>query len=224
MLPIHPHDQFLLRVQWEGIVYTDRALPFGLRSAPKIFSAVTDALHWILVQKGINNLLHYYLDDFIFVAKSPDEAKKNMQILVTTFASLGVPLETSKLEDPARCLTFLGNELDTVTLQLRLPNDKLQRLKEALASAESKKCMSKQNLQSLTGLLQHAVKVVRPGRPFLHRLYALQQVGIRPSHHSPEIVAYSDASGSWGCGGYVGKDWFQYGWSVHHQDMSIASK
>ena len=256
MLPIHPHDQFLLGVQWEGTVYTDRALPSGLRSALKIFSAVADALHWILVQKGVNNLLHY-LDDFIFVAESLDEAKKNMQILVTTFASLGVPLETSKLEGPARCLTFLGIELDTVTLQLRLPNDKLQCLKEALASAESKKCMSKQNLQSLTGLLQHAVKVVRPGRPFLHRLYALQQVGTCPSHHIrlnaaargdiiwwhvfidkwngislawdlgyhlPEIIVYSDASGSWGCGGYVGKDWFQYGWSVHHQDMSIASK
>ena len=138
MLPIHPHDQFLPGVQWEGIVYTDRVLPFGLCSAPKIFSAVADTLHWILVQKGINNLLHY-LDDFIFIAKSLDEAKKNMQVIVTTFASLGVPLETSKLEGPAHCLTFLGIELDTATLQLRLPNDKLQCLKEALASAGSKK-------------------------------------------------------------------------------------
>ena len=177
MLPIHPHDQPLLGMQWEGLTYTDLALPFGLRSAPKIFSAVADALQWILVQKGINNLLHY-LDDFIFVAKSLDKAKRNMQILISTFTSLGVPLEPSKLEGPANCLTFLGIEMNTATLQLRLPRDKLQRLKEALAIAESKR-----NLQSLTGLLQHAVKVVRPGRPFLHRLYALQQVGTQPSHH-----------------------------------------
>ena len=182
MLPVHPHDQPTLGVQWEGVMYTDSALPFGLRSAPKIFSAVADALQWILVQKGITNLLHY-LDDFIFVSKSLGEAKSKMRTLVATFASLGVPLEPSKLEGPASCLTFLGIELDTVTLQLKLPNDKLLRLKEALATAESKKCMSKQNLRSLTGLLQHAVKVVRPGRPFLHRLYALQQVGTRPSHH-----------------------------------------
>ena len=87
-LPVHPHDQFLLRVQWEGITYTDLALPFGLRSAPKIFSAVADALQWILVQKGITNLLHY-LDDFIFVSKSLNEAKEKMVTLVSTFASLG---------------------------------------------------------------------------------------------------------------------------------------
>jgi len=95
--------------------YTDLALPFGLCSAPKIFSAVADALQWILVKKGITNLLHY-LDDFIFVSKSLDEAKRNMLTLVSTFTSLGVPLEPSKLEGPANCMTFLGIELDTVTL------------------------------------------------------------------------------------------------------------
>ena len=118
-----------------GITYTDAALPFGLRSAPKIFSAVADPLQLILVQKGINSLLHY----FIFVSKSPDEVKRKISTLVSTFASLGVPLEPSKLEGPANCLTFLGIELDTATLQLRLPNDKLQHLKEALATAQSKK-------------------------------------------------------------------------------------
>ena len=93
MLPIHPHDQPLLGMQWEGITYTDLALPFGLRSAPKIFSAVADALQWILVQKGINNLLHY-LDDFIFVAKSLDIAKRNMQTLISTFTQPGGSLGT----------------------------------------------------------------------------------------------------------------------------------
>ena len=143
MLPIHPHDQLLLGMQWEGVTYTDMALPFGLRSAPKIFSAVADALQWILVQKGINNLLHY-LDDFIFATKSLEEAERNMQTLISSFTSLGVPLEPTKLEGPANCLTFLGIEMDTVTLQLRLPKDKLQRLKEALAAAEAKNaCPSK---------------------------------------------------------------------------------
>ena len=47
MLPIYPDDQNLLGVQWEGERYTDGALPFGLRSALKIFSAVADALQWI---------------------------------------------------------------------------------------------------------------------------------------------------------------------------------
>ena len=66
MIPVHPEDQHLLGVRWERTVYIDRVLPFGLRSAPKLFSAVADALHWILHKKGIKKSLHY-LDDFILV-------------------------------------------------------------------------------------------------------------------------------------------------------------
>ena len=86
------------------------------------------------------------------------------------------------MEGPATCLTFLGIEIDTSMLQIRLPHDKLGRLKEQLGTAVSKRCLAKRDLQSLTGLLQYATKVVRPGRPFLHRLYALQNVGSRPTH------------------------------------------
>ena len=36
-VPVHPSDQCLLAVSWNGTTYLDRALPFGLRSAPKLF-------------------------------------------------------------------------------------------------------------------------------------------------------------------------------------------
>ena len=135
-----------------------------------------------LVNKGIKNLLHY-LDDFIFVSKSKEDAMANKQILLHTFSKLGVPLEPSKLEGPATCLSFLGIEVDLETLQIRLPSERLHRLKEQLAEAVFKKCLPKRKLQSLTGLLQHTTKVIRPGRPFLYQLYALQNVGSHPDHH-----------------------------------------
>ena len=30
MVPVHPEDQHLLGVHWEGFLYTDKVLPFGL--------------------------------------------------------------------------------------------------------------------------------------------------------------------------------------------------
>ena len=44
MVPVHPDDQHLLGISWRDGIYVDRALPFGLRSAPKLFSTVADAL------------------------------------------------------------------------------------------------------------------------------------------------------------------------------------
>ena len=38
MVPVHLGDRRLLGISWEGEVYVDQALPFGLRSAPKLFT------------------------------------------------------------------------------------------------------------------------------------------------------------------------------------------
>ena len=42
-VPVHPDDRFLLGTRWGDSIFVDTALPFGLASAPKIFSAVADA-------------------------------------------------------------------------------------------------------------------------------------------------------------------------------------
>ena len=44
MVPVHRDDQSLLGVLWDGRIYIDKMLLFGLHSAPIIFSAVADAL------------------------------------------------------------------------------------------------------------------------------------------------------------------------------------
>ena len=44
IVPVHPDDRPLLGMNWQGHTFLDATLPFGLRSAPKIFSAVADAL------------------------------------------------------------------------------------------------------------------------------------------------------------------------------------
>ena len=47
LIPVHPQDRYLLGMCWEGKLYVDASLSFGLRSAPKIFTAVANALEWI---------------------------------------------------------------------------------------------------------------------------------------------------------------------------------
>ena len=42
-VPVHPDDRLLLGTRWGDSIFVDTALPFGLASAPKIFSAVADA-------------------------------------------------------------------------------------------------------------------------------------------------------------------------------------
>ena len=80
-----------------------------------------DALLWILIKKRITKGLHY-LDDFVLVAGSREEALRQKQAMLSTFENLQVLIEQSKLEGPDTCLTFLRIEIDTDQLQLRLPH------------------------------------------------------------------------------------------------------
>ena len=47
-------------------MYIDTVLPFGLRSAPKIFCALSDALEWVLNRRQVGHVVKYS-DDFLIV-------------------------------------------------------------------------------------------------------------------------------------------------------------
>ena len=42
LLPVHPADRHLLAMEWQGSLFIDTCLPFGLRSAPKLFNVMAD--------------------------------------------------------------------------------------------------------------------------------------------------------------------------------------
>jgi len=68
MIPVHPQDTLLLGMEWEEFLHINKALPSGLRSAPLIFTAVADALRWVMQKRGVSYVDHY-IDDFITAGK-----------------------------------------------------------------------------------------------------------------------------------------------------------
>ena len=121
LIPVPKEDRPLLGIQWKGKVYIDARLPFGLRSAPKIFSAVGDALEWCVRREGVN-LVDHYLDDFIILGPpGSSQCSRHLQILQDVASSLGIPLAEEKTEGPSTCLTFRGIEVNTVDMTLSLP-------------------------------------------------------------------------------------------------------
>ena len=243
-VPVHPQDRPLQALRWEN---QDPRLPFGLRSAPKIFNAVADALQWTLQRAGIPYVQHY-LDDFIIVALS--DSPQCQECLDILDRVCGVPMAVHKREGPVTCIVFLGIEIDTIAGELRLPEEKMERL---LQEWGGRRACSRKELESLIGLLNHACKVVRSGRAFLRRmidlLYAVhsQTAVIRlnvsfrsdlawwqeflprwngisflpPPLHLPQVEFASDASGSWGAGAWCGPA-CQWGHSA--EALSIAEK
>ena len=107
-----------------------------------------------------NGELHY-LDDFLVISEAvSDEGSRNLQALLALLDRLGVPVATDKIEGSVIRITFLGIELDSEQMVLRLPEDKLQALRVMVAEWLGKMSSTIRDLQSLIGKLQHASKVV----------------------------------------------------------------
>ena len=180
-IPVHPEDRWLLGMKWEGKLYVDKTLPFGLRSAPKIYTAVADAMQWILGKEGVDVI--HYLDDFFMVgAPNSGQCEHSLRVSQEWCGRLGIPVAFHKTEGPVTRMVFLGIELDTVLMSLRLPDGKLERLQKEIQRWSVRKACTKRELLSLIGQLQHACCVVKPGRSFLRRMIELSRT-VKELHH-----------------------------------------
>ena len=196
IVPVHPEDRHLLGIRHDSATYVDAALPFGLRSAPKIFNALADGLEWIMIKHGVAHAIHY-LDDFLFLG--PPDSLVCQQSLTKALAicqNLGVPVAMHKCEGPATTLTFLGIELDTIEMEMRLPLKKLSRLQEIITSWRQKKSCLRKDLESLVGHLCHLCKVVRPGREFLRGMFQLL-TNCKRKHYSIRLLCAFRADLEW---------------------------
>ena len=145
-------------------------MPFGLRSAPKIFTAISDTLEWVLVQRGVSSCLHY-LDDFLTMGtSSTDECETNLKAILRGCEILGIPIAAHKVEGPTTVIIFLGIELNTTDMIMHLPDVKLQCLKTTIKKWLNRKAAKKRDILSIIGELAHASKVVPPGKTFLRRM------------------------------------------------------
>ena len=118
IIAVHPQVRYLLGMKWHDSFFVDLALPFGLRLAPFIFTAVADMVEWILVNNHGVDFLRHYLDNFLTLGPPASSVcSDNLRSCIQLCTELGLPLNPDKLEGPSTCLTILGIELDSVKLQ-----------------------------------------------------------------------------------------------------------
>lgn len=75
LVSVAPEYHRFLRFQWRTIVYEFTALPFGLATAPYIFTKILRPAVSHLRAMGYCSVI--YLDDFLFIGGSREECLRN---------------------------------------------------------------------------------------------------------------------------------------------------
>jgi hypothetical protein len=81
-IPIHESHFKYLRFEWNSNLYVFTCLPFGLSSAPRVFTKVMKPIVAELRSKGIKIVI--YLDDLATLSHSADAALNELRIVVQT--------------------------------------------------------------------------------------------------------------------------------------------
>ena len=93
----------------------------------KMFETLSNALQWIASSKlHIRNISHI-LDDFLLLARDKAVGQVQLSSFLSMCADIGIPIAPDKTVQPTQVITFLGLELDSVAMEVRLPVDKLNR-------------------------------------------------------------------------------------------------
>ena len=184
LLPISPSDFELLGFKISDHFFIDKCLPFGCSLSCNLFEKFATFLEWELKRRAnTQNVLHY-IDDFLLAGRANTNECENLMACYSAMCEqFGVPLAPEKTIGPDTTLTFLGLEIDTFEMSVRIPAEKLDKLSLELENLSSKKKTTLKQLQSLTGILIFCCGALPAGRAFIRRFYDAMTGLSKPYHH-----------------------------------------
>ena len=148
------HMKFL-SFKWPSVdgamkFYEFKVLPFGLTSAPYVFTKVMRQL--VKFWRGCGLLALMYLDDGIGGNLSRESAKNISVQVRKDLVSAGFTSNDEKSNwEPVQNLVFLGTVLDFETGLISIPEERILKLKSSIDSCLQDNVISARGLASITG-------------------------------------------------------------------------
>lgn len=161
-IKIDPKFKKFLCFSWRGLIYSFCVLPFGLASAPRIFSKVLRPIYATFRQNGIRCC--YYIDDSLLMNQDKTKCLEQSDIVSNEMTALGFTINEKKsVFVPTQRLEFFGVIIDTVLFMVFLPDDKIKKILHLCKSIITTDSVSIRVFCSLIGLLVHAFNAVLVG-------------------------------------------------------------
>ena len=132
-VPIVKHHRCFLCFVSCNVPNQWKVLPFGLATAPRVFTCLMKPILFLCCCKGLRIVI--YLDDILVLVHSKQVGKRACLFLCSFLVCLGLHINFSKLElCLSQSFTFLGLCWDTVHMLVSLLPDKLADIQQLALS------------------------------------------------------------------------------------------
>ena len=135
ILKVSQYDYRFLGFTFQDKFYFDKVLPMGLSTSCAQFEQFSSAIQWILQSKLHVKLMSHILDDFMFFGP-PDTPQCNLSLQAFTHLadSIGLPIKHEKTVLPSTSVELHGILINSITMTLSIPPDKLLKANELINS------------------------------------------------------------------------------------------
>lgn len=193
LVPVHRNSRKYLRFSFENVLYEFTCLPFGLSTAPYVFTKIMKPVVSSFRLKGISCVV--YLDDFLIFGDTRSKCESNVQIVLNTLQSLGfiINWEKSCLIPETRC-KFLGFVFDSRNMSIELPLEKRNRILELINVIKRLLTCKIRYFAHFIGLLVSAVPAVKYGMLYIKN-FERQKFGAllksSQNYNAPMLINHS---------------------------------
>ena len=171
-VPMHPSTFKYLRFNLGDSLYHFRALPFGLSTAPLVFTKIMAAVGAFAHRRSI--FLHLYLDDWLCRHFNRSVLLLQRDFLLELLPYLGLQINLAKSElTPTQTFTFIGVSYDLSRGLFFPPQARWLKVCHLVNDVLSSEVVSLKTWLSLLGLLGSAQALVPQGRLRLRPLQML---------------------------------------------------
>ena len=137
-VPIWQCHKKYLSFQWEGSIFQFQVLPFGLSSAPRVFTKLLKPVFAQMREEGFSVL--GYIDDSLILAYSFEECVRATNRLRELLIELGFTVNTEKSSlVPKQEITFLGYILNSNEMTVQPTEKKRSKLLDLAKKLLTKK-------------------------------------------------------------------------------------
>ena len=114
-----------MRFMWDRKSYEFTCLPFGLCSAPRIFTKLLRPVMAYLRRQGLQSTI--YPDGILIMHQSREGLLHQVELTVQLLQSLGFTINREKSQlSPSQQIQFLGFQVDSRQMKFFLPEEKVQ--------------------------------------------------------------------------------------------------
>ncbi|CAI7907161.1 unnamed protein product [Closterium sp. NIES-54] len=176
-IDIHSPCWSFLGFHFEGTDYFFKSLPFGLATAPFLFTQLIKQLAWKWRAQGIRVIP--YVDDILFLRDSEQDARLKSGVVIRDLKESGLVINAKKSHLAAtQRLHFLRMELDTASGRFTIGQERkaqlIQALRVLLLAYERNQRVSIRLVARVTGILASmALALGATARSFSHQLSTL---------------------------------------------------